>query len=175
MKIIRQKSAPTVNKTLERVIVDSSNEVILDSKTSLKLPLGLDTDRPQTAELGQIRFVNTTAAWTPGDPVTSGYYEAYTTNGWQEMRMYEPREIAIQSFTADGVATQFGPLDNNDSANPTSFVGRPQSILVFIENVYQIPTTNYTIIQQGQDYYINFGTTPPPDQKPITILHNFDK
>lgn len=175
MKHIRQKSAATVDKTLQKIIVDSSNEVYLDSKTGLRIPLGLEAERPESGELGQIRFINTTPAWTPGDPITSGYYEAYTTNGWQEMRMYEPREIHVQNFTADGIATQFGPLDNNDDQNPTSFVGRPQSIMVYIENVYQLPTTNYTIIQQGQDYYVSFGTNPPPDQKPITILHNFDK
>lgn len=181
MKVIRQKSAPTISRTLQKVVVDSSDEVILDSNTSLKLPVGLDTNRPQTEENGQVRFVNTYPSWTPGDPVT-GHYEAYHNGQWKELRFYEPREIYVQRFAADGILTQFGPLDNNlggDSVNEFSYAGNPASILVFIENVYQIPSINYQIAQVGQDYFIDFGNggqePPPPSGKNITVLHNFDK
>ena len=179
MKLIRQNSAPSVSKTLQRVIVDSSNEVILDSKTSLKIPVGVEAERPQIAEQGQIRFINTYPNWTPGDPI-EGYYEAYHAGVWKELRFAEPREIHVQTFTGNSVLTQFGPLYNNDPVHPTSFVGNPASILVFIDNVYQIPTRNYLITQVGQDYFLDFGVATnddpaPPATKPITVIHNFDK
>lgn len=178
MKWIRQKSPSTDSEQQRRVIVDNSTEIILDSKRSLKLPLGTEFDRPQTEEYGQIRFINTTPNWNAGDPITSGYYEAYTLSGWQKIRMFEPTPIKKQKFAADGIATQFGPLDNEDDLNPASFANNENSIMVYIENVYQIPGENYQITQVGQDYFVDFGggsDPAPPDGKFVFVLHNFDK
>ena len=61
-----------------------------------------------------------------------------------------------------------------------------QKILVFIENVFQISTTNYTLEQStsgnlagpnnpyADGWYIKFGSAPDVG-KPVTVLHNFDK
>lgn len=180
MKFIRQRSPATTNDTLKRVIVENEDEIILDSKSSLQLSVGTENDRPITAEEGQIRFLITTPGYNPGDPIT-GYYEAYNNGDWREFRFKEPSTIVRQNFLGDGLTTQFGPLDNQDTLNPFSFVSNPESIFVFVGNVYQIPVTNYNITQVGPDYFLDFGAAtdpsnpPPNDQVPVTILHNFDK
>jgi hypothetical protein len=47
-----------------------------------------------------------------------------------------------------------------------------------VENVLQIPTTNYVLEQNPSGYaagwYVVFGTAVPTG-KPVTIFHNFDK
>jgi hypothetical protein len=59
-------------------------------------------------------------------------------------------------------------------------------VLVFVENVFQISGTNYTLEQSSggnltgpnapyaDGWYIKFSS-PPDLAKPITVLHNFDK
>ena len=53
-----------------------------------------------------------------------------------------------------------------------------ENVLVFVENVFQISTTNYTLEQNPSGYaagwYVVFGTAVPTG-KPVTVLHNFDK
>ena len=52
------------------------------------------------------------------------------------------------------------------------------NILVFVENVFQIATTNYTFVQnpagKAPGFYISFSSAPDVG-KPVTVLHNFDK
>jgi hypothetical protein len=49
---------------------------------------------------------------------------------------------------------------------------------VFVENVFQVSGTNYSLTQNPSGktagWYIEF-TSPPDAGKPITVLHNFDK
>ena len=59
-------------------------------------------------------------------------------------------------------------------------------VLVFVENVFQISTTNYTLEQSvsgnltgpnspyADGWYLKF-TSPVDLGKPVTVLHNFDK
>lgn len=49
----------------------------------------------------------------------------------------------------------------------------PQNILVFVENVYQIPVLNYTLAQgTGGTVSIVFSSAPP--NKRVTALLGFD-
>ena len=78
----------------------------------------------------------------------------------------------------------FGPLASGDADYPVPAAA--QNILVFVENVFQISTTNYTLEQSvsgsltgpgapyADGWYIKF-TSAPDLAKPITVLHNFDK
>ena len=60
------------------------------------------------------------------------------------------------------------------------------TVLVFVENVFQVATTNYTLEQSvggnlagpnapyADGWYLKFASAPDL-AKPITVLHNFDK
>jgi len=107
-------------------------------------------------------------------------FEVYQNGAWRELRFKEPNQdpgIHQQNLgNGDAVETVFGPLDSTDPDFPVP--AAPQNILVFVENVFQISITNYDIVQNPSGfpagYYIEF-TSPPDLDKPITVLHNFDK
>ena len=144
------------------------------SSSAMRVPQGSDAQRPSNAQLGQMRF-NT----------TNNSVEFYDNGVWKEIRLKEPTPITQQSLgTGDGVETVFGPLDANDTSYPVPQTA--QSVLVLVENVLQISTTNYTLEQStsgnlagpnspyADGYYIKF-LSAVPNGKAVTVLHNFDK
>ena len=96
------------------------------------------------------------------------------------MRFKEPNQnpgITQQNLgNGDAVETVFGPLDSGDPDFPIPDAA--QNVLVFVENVFQISGTNYTLEQnpagKADGWYIKFSSAPDL-AKPITVLHNFDK
>ena len=83
--------------------------------------------------------------------------------------------------TGAGTETTFGLLNSGDTDFPIP--ASAASVIVLVENVFQISTTNYTLVQNpstgpnapyAAGWYIVFST-PVPTGKPITVLHNFDK
>jgi hypothetical protein len=108
---------------------------------------------------------------------TTNVFENYENSSWAPVRRFAPANIVVQAAgNGDDVETKFGPLNNGDSYNPAPAAA--QNILVMVENVLQIPTTNYVLEQNPSGYaagwYVVFGTAVPTG-KPVTIFHNFDK
>jgi hypothetical protein len=112
-------------------------------------------------------------------------FEAYQNGAWRELRYKEPGSIVQQNLgNGDATETVFGPLNSGDTDFPVPAAA--QNVMVYIENVFQISTTNYTLEQSvsgsltgpnapyANGWYIKF-TSAPPLAKPITVLHNFDK
>jgi hypothetical protein len=70
----------------------------------------------------------------------------------------------------------FGPLDSQDPDYPIPAAA--QNVLVFVENVYQLPNTNYSLVQNptgfSAGWYLEFASAVDLD-KPVTVIHNFDK
>ena len=166
MKYLKRQNTNTRNFTGPGVIYDINGQVILDSTNVAKLPIGTESQRPQTFENGQVRY-NT----------DSDEFEFYQNSAWRKVRFKEPRAIHLQNLgQGDGSETTFGPLDSNDPDFPVPVSA--ENILVFVENVYQIPGSNYTLVQnpagKPEGFYIQFGTAVPLD-KPVNVLHNFDK
>jgi hypothetical protein len=126
---------------------------------SLRIPKGTTGDRvnPNT---GDIRYNTTT-----------NYLEYYDGSNWRSVTFQQNQTITKDTFTGDGVNTRFGPLSFTPSG--------ANNILVFIQNVFQVGTTNYTLVNStgggtGTLNYINFGSIPPNGHS-IVILHGFDK
>lgn len=130
--------------------------------------------RPVSPQLGMMRFNTDTNS-----------VEFYDNGVWKEIRLKEPTPITQQDLgTGDGVETVFGPLDASDTSYPVP--QSAQSVLVLVENVLQISTTNYTLEQStsgnlagpnspyADGYYIKFLSEVPLGKK-VTVLHNFDK
>lgn len=175
MKFYRKQTTNIKNIQGRGIILKHNDEVVIDTPKSIKVPVGDINSRPLVAEEGMMRYLIESA---PGNPI-NGKLEFYQDGDWKKIRMGTATPIVQQTFNgADDIETIFGPLDNQDVENPLSFANNPTSILVYIENVYQVPTTNYVLIQNpvGKDvgWYLDFGT-PPPTGKDITVIHNFDK
>ena len=148
------------------IYFDADEGVRMESTNSLNIPRGNNAQRPNTAQIGQIRY-NT----------QEKYVEFYQSGVWKPIRLQEPTTITQQSLgNGDGSETVFGPLASGDSAFPVPSAA--QNVLVLVENVFQLSTTNYTLVQnpagKAAGYYIQF-TTAVPLGKPVTVLHNFDK
>jgi hypothetical protein len=167
---------------------DIDDQVILDSTNVMLVPKGTTAQRPTSPSTGHLRYNTTT-----------NQLESYqgVSAGWREVRFKEPNQdpgIVWQNLGVGNVAadeTVFGELQSNDTDYPVP--ASANNIIVMVENVVQIPTTNYTIHQtaeissggaeqgpnhpytsSGSGWWIKF-TSPVPTGKPVTIIHNLDK
>ncbi len=171
------------------VYVDINEEVVINKPYSLIIPRGTTTERsPDTTSPsfvnGMIRYNSTT-----------NEFEGYQAGSWRSFRFKEPTGVVLQTLSelGDGSTVIFGPL----SPDPFTYTAQSgvtwnaaqiaKNLIVLVENVFQIPTVNYNIIQNpagnyggnpGVDMpngtYLQF-TSAVPANKPIYVLHNFDR
>ena len=116
---------------------DVNDQVFMESTNVMRIPKGTTAQRPTTPENGHIRY-NTT------DEV----FELYENGAWRNVRSAEPFRPGITQQnigTGDAVEKIFGPLASGDALFPVPAAA--QNVLVFVENVFQISTTNYTLVQ----------------------------
>ena len=186
MRLLKAQNTNLRNIYGKGVKYDYDDQVIADSERAMLVPKGVESVRPgetgiaTSANNGQVRYNTTT-----------DQLEAYQNGAWRNIRFKEPNQdpgIVWQDLGAgDAVETVFGELQSNDPDYP-----RPEAsenILVLIENVLQIPVTNYNIRQTaevditgpntpysevGTGWWIEF-TSPVPFGKTVTVVHNFDK
>jgi hypothetical protein len=75
----------------------------------------------------------------------------------------------------DGVEVFFGPIRDKLGVPPKTAA----NIFVYVENVFQIPYTNYrlvtssTALKSPTGFYLKFESPPPPG-KTVTVIHGFD-
>ncbi len=175
MRYLKRQST---NRRLLRgkgVIYDQYENIEIQSTGALLMPKGTTAQRP-TAVVGQLRYNTQTKSFEAYEDLQNGGAT------WKEFRLAEPVAITQQNLgNGNGVETTFGPLNSGDSFYPVPI--SENNILVTIENVFQLATTNYTLVQNpssgpGAPYaagwYLVFGT-PVPTGKPVQVLHNFDK
>jgi len=167
MKFLKKLQLAKKNLTDDRIAVDANSLVYFESTNAMKLPIGTTNQQPGQSENtvtspanGMVRYNSST-----------NQLEAYQNSAWRNVRFKEATTITQQSAgTGDGTETKFGPL----SPVPTA----AQNVLVLVENVMQIATTNYTLVQNPGGYaagwYIAF-TSAVPAGKPVTVLHGFDQ
>jgi len=166
MRLIKAQSTNVRNLQGRGVKYDIHNTVQLDSNVGAVMPVGNTEQRSDFPINGTIRYNTDTDA-----------LEAYANGTWKQIRRVEATTITQQNLgNGDASETFFGPLDSGDAESrvPTS----AQNILVFVENVFQIATTNYTLVQNPAGkvagWYLEFSSAPDLG-KPVTVLHNFDK
>ena len=168
MRLIKRQTTNLRSIAGKGIQYTINNEVIIDSKKSILVPKGPNSNRPLNFVNGQIRYNTTT-----------NELEVYQNNSWRKVRYKEPNSVGIVQQNlgnGDAIETDFGPLNSGDSDYPVPEAA--QNILVLVENVFQIATTNYSLVQnppaKPAGWYVRFGT-PVPLGKPVTVLHNFDK
>jgi len=117
---------------------DVDNQVIVDTASCMLVPKGTTAERPSSPNNGHLRY-NT----------DDDQFEVYQNSAWRELRFKEPNQDPgiIQQNLGNGDATNtvFGPLDSQDTDYPVPAAA--QNVLVLVENVFQISTTNYTLEQ----------------------------
>ena len=151
--------------------INPYGRIVTNSTNSLKVPTGTTAQRPGTNELsdGMIRY-NTTL----------NLLEVYMFNKWEVLR--RPSELTISKQTISGYTgeTKFGPL----SEVPATI----NNILVIVENIVQIGTTNFVLVTNpgGSSPSRGNGAYPPgtyiqftdgdsvPTGIDITVYYGFD-
>lgn len=140
MRYVKRQTSNEKNAQGKGIIYTSVGEVVMDTQNSMLVPKGPTAERPQFPDNGHMRY-NTDV----------DEFEFYQDDQWRKVRYKEPRAIIQQTLNgASGTETIFGPLDNQDGdyAAPDS----AQAMIVLIENVFQISTTNYNLVQNPSSH-----------------------
>jgi len=124
------------------------NRELRSASTSVVVPTGDSTTRPESAVFGSFRY-NTDI----------GALEFYNGTLWQSVNVAGETDIFVDSFTGDNSTITF---------SMTTEVTAEDQIIVFVGSVYQSPVT-YSITGSGND--ITFTSAPPVDE-PINVIHN---
>jgi hypothetical protein len=142
MKYIKKLALYTKSPMNDRLSVLDDNRIVTTSKTTMQLPAGVKTDRPSTDLLttGTIRYNYSLREFEVYNP--EPYNTGASNTKWEIIRTVRQATITRQTLGYGTYEdTIFGPLAYNVDVN------KPQNVFVFVENVYQLPVTDYTLIQ----------------------------
>jgi hypothetical protein len=117
------------------------NRVVVNANGGMMLPKGTTAQRPQLTSVRQPTDANGTIRYNTTLPAL----EAYVGGAW--VTVASPFAAAITKQTlgpGDGAFTIFGPLNTTFAA---SYAASADNVIVLVENVMQISTTNFTITQ----------------------------
>jgi hypothetical protein len=129
MKFVKRLALDRKNQISNRFVVEADDRIVTTSKKSLQLPKGAKTDRTSPIN-GQIRY-----------STTINEIEAYVNGSWETIRTIRQGTITPQSLgVGNYVNSLFGPLSYNVDTT------KPQNVMVYVDNVYQLPTTNYNLV-----------------------------
>jgi hypothetical protein len=119
----------------------------MGSRVSLTLPTGDETEYPAIYENGMIRYNSGTynAITNPN----GGQVEVYQGNTWRALRFKESGVITQQTLgVGDGDTVYFGPLSPAPpSVSQSGYSWTGANLIVVVENVLQLFTTNYLVVQ----------------------------
>jgi hypothetical protein len=171
MKFYKRLPLDSKNLQSNTFAVESNGQIVTDTRVSLQLPAGDSQDRPTTFQDGQIRYstdLNEVEVYNGSD----------FGQGWEIVRTVRPANITVNDLGfGDYEKTVFGPLQYSTGELYQNFQ-YPQNILVFVENVFQIPGVNYQLIQDSGGVSIEFiisgSDTPPPANKKVIALLGYD-
>jgi hypothetical protein len=129
-RLVLNRFRPTDNT----FAVQQDGTIVTNTKKALETPSGLTSQRPAAPVNGEIRYNQTISD-----------LEAYNISGqgtgWERIKTNRQTPVTAQNLGVGNYQnTLFGPLSYNVSTTA------PQNVLVFVDNVYQIPNTNYTLV-----------------------------
>jgi hypothetical protein len=161
---MRYLRTQTINKRTifdKRLYIGIDDSIVMNTASQLSLPSGTTIERPISPKLGMIRY-NTTL----------NELEVYQGNTWRSIRYKESGNIIQQHVgTGNNDNIWFGPLN---PAPPVSIQNNSTwsgaNLLVFVENVFQLFNTNYTIVQNPTlptDIYTAVTSAPVANSKRI--------
>jgi hypothetical protein len=142
------------------------SRIVTNSISTMQLPTGPSSSRPTTLVDGTVRYNSTIKEFEVYNSANPGF-----TSPWQIIRTIKPAKITPQNLGYGNYNDYiFGPLAY------TVDTTRPQNLLVFVDNVYQIPTTNYTLTTNPSSVTANLSIDAPSSTTTLYLntLTNID-
>jgi hypothetical protein len=176
MKFLKQKNISRYTINDNTLITNQFGRAVMDLTGGLRLPKGTTAQRPQL-----------TGVRTPAGPngfirynTDTHSVESYIDGVWEIIRAAGDNAIIKQTLgPGDDIKDTFGPLIITPTAPSGTGPGAGSEyvypIIVLVENVMQIPTTNYVILENylgSGNTHIQF-TSPVPTAKLITIFFGY--
>jgi len=124
------------------------NRKFQSGSTGMVIPTGSSATRPDAPVFGLMRYNTDLAS-----------IEFFNGTIFQTVATSGGITYTVDSFEGTGSQTVFTMSETESNA---------EEIIVFVGNLYQIPTTNYTV---NGGFDITF-TSPPPDGVPINVIHS---
>ena len=146
MKFLKSQNTSRYSPSDNTFQVNPYGRAVMDFNGALMIPKGTG-DPAYSPGTSQNQRPDITGVRHPSDAngymrfnTTTNSFEGYINGRWEVIRAPAASTISIETFgPGDAVDTIFGPLANIPaSAN---------NIIVLVENVMQIPTTNFTLNQ----------------------------
>ena len=163
MKFLKQKNISKYSATDQTLFTNHFGRAVMGLSGGLRLPQGTTAQRPNTSG---VRYPGDASEFADGTiryNIDTNTLEALIAGVWEVVRAPGATTITKQTLgPGDGVAVAFGPLTLTPSSE--------NNIIVLVENVMQIGTTNYTLTSSNT--YITF-TSPVPVGKSVTIFFGF--
>jgi hypothetical protein len=136
--------------------VELDGRIKTDSVAELQLPAGTSAQRVQNYNNGQIRYNQ-----------DLNEIEAYVNGTWEILRTRRQGNIQFQNIaTGDYISSVYGPLSVR--LDPT----KPQNVMLYVDNVYQIPSVNYNLVNDFVQTKATVGVTNPGVTSVTLVDHN---
>jgi hypothetical protein len=163
MKFLKQKNISKYSATDQTLFTNHFGRAVMGLSGGLRLPQGTTAQRPNTSG---VRYPGDASEFADGTiryNIDTNSLEALIAGVWEVERAPGATTITKQTLgTGNDVDVNFGPL----TLTPSS----ADNIIVLVENVMQISTTNYTLTSSNT--VITF-TSPVPLGKYVTIYFGF--
>ena len=162
MKFLKKNQLNFRNVKDDSVAIQITGEVTMDTPKGLTLPRGTTGNRLATSDTGDLRGMIRYNSTTDEVEVYQGLGGRAT---WRSLRYKEAAQITQQDLgVGDDVEYIYGPLNpappTPDSVDDKS-TWSGSNLLVFVENVMQLHSTNYLILQnpcRTTDTIISFSS-----------------
>jgi hypothetical protein len=163
MKFLKQKNISKYSITDQTLFTNHFGRAVMGLTGGLRLPQGTTAQRPQTSGVRYPGDVSEFADGTIRYNIDTNSLEALIAGVWEVVRAPGATTITKQTLgPGNNIDVNFGPL----TLTPSS----PDNIIVLVENVMQISTTNYTLTSSNT--VITF-TSPVPLGKYVTVYFGF--
>lgn len=163
MKFLKQKNISKYSITDQTLFTNQFGRAVMGLTGGLRLPQGTTAQRPQTSG---VRYPGDASEFADGTiryNLDTNSLEALIAGVWEVVRAPGATTITKQTLgPGNNIDVNFGPL----TLTPSS----PDNIIVLVENVMQISTTNYTLTSSNT--VITF-TSPVPLGKYVTIYFGY--
>lgn len=163
MKFLKQKNISKYSITDQTLFTNHFGRAVMGLTGGLRLPQGTTAQRPNTSG---VRYPGDASEFADGTiryNLDTNSLEALIAGVWEVVRAPGATTITKQTLgPGNAIDVTFGPL----TLTPSS----ADNIIVLVENVMQISTTNYTLTSGNT--YITF-TSPVPLGKYVTVYFGF--
>ena len=145
MRFVKRLNLDSQHPTDKTWAVEIDGRIQTDSSAQMQMPSGSTGQRVEPYNNGQIRYNKDV-----------NELEAYINGQWELLRTRRQGNIQFQTIASGNyVNTIYGPLSYRQDPN------KPQNVFIFVENVYQIPSVNYNLVNDPVVTKSTVGVTNP--------------